>query len=638
MMSRLIKDIKVMALGLLISGAMLSSCNNYLDIVPDDGIATVDMSFNMRSTAIKWLYSCYSYMRYEDTGDLNSDPSLMGGDELWSEKWRDETIVWDPPMLYISRGLQSAAHTYANDMAALYQALRYCNTLIERINEVPDIPLWEKEQWTAETKVLKAYYHFLIFRKWGPMPIVRENLPVSASVEEVRVFRENIDDCFDYALSLIDEALPYLPERPRSREEWGRIDQSAAAAIKARIAVFAASPLFNNNKDQATLISNNERLFPEKTEAQEKARWEYAVEACKKAIEICHDSSKELYTYQGSLHVNDTLKRELDLREVICEEFNDEALWVNTQSYGYFNQDYVCINLAPEQYTDIVIRGNFVAVPLKIANQFYTDHGVPVEHDLERSSVNPEAIRDIDKNYRWYMKEGYSTAEFNFDREPRFYADLGFDGSLWASPNKNNPTSGEIAWASRGRNLSSPTGYHVKKLASHEAKMISQNSWTTHTYQWNVMRLADLYLLYAEAINELEGPDGPSSAEMFKYIDLVRERAGIPGVKEAWDNYSDSPGYYSTQYGMRQIIHRERLIELAFEGQRFWDLRRWKEAPAQWDENVCGWNVNKQSVKEQYYTSRELFKMPSFTIKDYFWPIANSDIEQNPNLVQNIGW
>ncbi|MCQ2119605.1 MAG: RagB/SusD family nutrient uptake outer membrane protein, partial [Bacteroidales bacterium] len=145
-------------------------------------------------------------------------------------------------------------------------------------------------------------------------------------------------------------------------------------------------------------------------------------------------------------------------------------------------------------------------------------------------------------------------------------------------------------------------------------------------------------LLYAEAINELEGPDGPSSAEMFKYIDLVRERAGIPGVKEAWDNYSDSPGYYTTQYGMRQIIHRERLIELAFEGQRFWDLRRWKEAPMQWEENVCGWNVNKQSVKEQYYTSRELFKTPSFTIKDYFWPIANADIEQNPNLVQNIGW
>lgn len=638
MMSRLIKDIRIMALGLLLSGALLSSCNNYLDIVPDDGIATVDMSFNMRSTAIKWLYSCYSYMRYEDTGDLNSDASLMGGDELWSEKWRDETIYWDPPMLYIARGMQSAANTYANDMAALYQALRYCNTLLERIDEVPDIPLWEKEQWAAETKVLKAYYHFLIFRKWGPMPIVRENLPVSASVEEVRVFRENIDDCFDYALSLIDEALPYLPERPRSREEWGRVDQPAAASIKARIAVFAASPLFNNNKDQATLISNNERLFPEKTADEEKARWEYAVKACKEAIDICHSSSKELYTYQGSLHVSDTLKRELDLREVICEEFNDEALWVNTQAYGYFNQDYVCINLAPEQYTDIVIRGNFVVVPLKIANQFYTDHGVPVEHDLERSSVNPEAIREIDKNYRWYMKEGYSTAEFNFDREPRFYADLGFDGSLWASPNKNNPTSGEIAWVSRGRNLTSPTGYHVKKLASHEAKMISQNSWSTHTYQWNVMRLADLYLLYAEAINELEGPDGPSSAEMFKYIDLVRERAGIPGVKEAWDNYSDSPGYYTTQYGMRQIIHRERLIELAFEGQRFWDLRRWKEAPMQWEENVCGWNVNKQSVKEQYYTSRELFKTPSFTIKDYFWPIANADIEQNPNLVQNIGW
>lgn len=639
-MQKIFNKTKIAPMAALAAGVLaLASCNDYLDIVPDDGIATVDMSFNMRSTAVKWLYACYAFRGHEDSGSLDSDPAMMGGDELWSENWRSSNVLWDPGTLYIARGRQSAAVNYANDWRALYQALRYCNTLLSRADEVTDLPQWEKDQWVAEAKVLKAYYHFCLIRKFGPVPLMKDNLPVSASVEEVRVYRDNIDACFDYVLSLMDEALPYLPERPRSREEWGRIDAPAAAALKARISVYAASPLFNNNKDEALLVDNRKvRLFPEKSETDEKARWEYAVRACKEAIDMAHASSKKLYNYDGNLHVNDTLKRELDLREFMFDAFNDEALWVNTQSYGALNQDYICLNLNPEQYPDLVIRGGRTCVPLKIANQFYTRNGLPVENDLERSTVNPETIREIAKDHRWYMKEGYYTAEFNFEREPRFYADLGFDGSLWGMPSKNNPAPGEIAWISRGRNLSSPTGYSAKKLVSHEARMLTSNSWTTHPCQWNIMRLADLYLLYAEAINEAEGPSGPNSSELFESINLVRRRAGIPDVKTSWDEHSDTPGYYNSQFGMRKIIHRERLIELAFEGQRFWDLRRWKESSQEWEKPLESWTASKKNNKNEYYKVQVLYKYPSFTTRNYFWPIANGDLEQNPNLVQNIGW
>jgi hypothetical protein len=102
-----------------------------------------------------------------------------------------------------------------------------------------------------------------------------------------------------------------------------------------------------------------------------------------------------------------------------------------------------------------------------------------------------------------------------------------------------------------------------------------------------MLRMADLYLLYAEAVNESEGPNGAHSSDMFRYIDLVRSRAGLPGVKKAWDDYSDTPGKYNTQAGMKEIIHRERLIELSFEGQRFWDLRRWKEVAAEYEKVSC---------------------------------------------------
>lgn len=617
----------------------VSSCGNYLDIVPDDGIATVDMSFNMRSTAIKWLYSCYSFMPAD--GNLDGDPSLLGGDELWSSMW--EGVVWHPEMQRIAFGQQSANAPIYDLWGSMYQAFRYCNTLIERVDEVPDIPRWEKEQWTGEAKVLKAYYTFLLIRMYGPIPLIHESLPVSAGVDEVKVFRDPIDECFDFCFELIDEAMPLLPMKEQSREEWGRITKPIAAAIKAKIAIFAASPLFNGNKDMQTLIDKRGVcLFPDKTEEQIMMRWTYAMHACKEAIDLCHEASKKLYYYRGSLRANPILLKELDLREVITDDWNDEDIWMNTQNNSWGScqtrQNYTLVNIAYDQFPDFFARGGYVYVPMKIADQFYTKNGLPVDNDRERSSVTPNAIRKVGEKERWWMKEGYYTAEFNFDREPRFYADLGFDGSLWFGPNKNNVSSDEIPYVSRGRNLLAFSGYHCKKYTCWDYRVISMNQASINNYQWPIMRLADLYLLYAEAINEVEGPDGPHSADLFDCLNKIRERAGIPSVQDSWDNYSNAPGFYKSQYGMREIIHRERLIELAFEGHRFWDLRRWKTAPEEYVKGIYGWNTNKSSNSLSYYKKMEIYDVPSFRLKDYFWPIATSVIDVNPNIVQNIGW
>ena len=123
---------------------------------------------------------------------------------------------------------------------------------------------------------------------------------------------------------------------------------------------------------------------------------------------------------------------------------------------------------------------------------------------------------------------------------------------------------------------------------------------------------------------------------MFEYLDAVRSRAGIPGVKAAWDSHSNSPGYYNTQYGLRNIIHRERLIELSFESQRYWDIRRWKEAPNEYSKGIYGWTVT-GSAPEDYYV-RKLIATQTFGLKDYFWPIYTYYLDRNPNLVQNLGW
>ena len=150
------------------------------------------------------------------------------------------------------------------------------------------------------------------------------------------------------------------------------------------------------------------------------------------------------------------------------------------------------------------------------------------------------------------------------------------------------------------------------------------------------MRLADLYLLYAEAINELEGPNGAHSGELYLYLNAVRVRAKIPDVKTAWDDYSTNPGYYNTQTGMRAIIHQERMNELAFESQRFWDIRRWKEGPTEYNKNIYGFNISGASA-EDYYKKTLVYEQP-FLVRDYFWPISTYNLEHNPNLIQNTGW
>src|SRR5690606_24713503 len=256
---------------MLLSAA--SACN-YLDMIPDN-VATLDHAFNERTQARKFLFTCYSFM--PKTGSPSGDPAMLGGDELW---W---AVARADRMWGIARGEQSVINPIGSQLERLYQGIRNCNIFLENIDRVPDMTEVEKRQWAAEIKFLKAYYHFYLVRMYGPIPLIRENLPISADPETVQVSRESIEDCFDYIITLIDEAIKDLPltvEDPT--QDAGRVDKIAAISIKAKIMVYAASPLFNGNSDQAGLANpDGTPLF--NTEYSEE-KWARAAAACKQAI------------------------------------------------------------------------------------------------------------------------------------------------------------------------------------------------------------------------------------------------------------------------------------------------------------------------------------------------------------------
>ena len=629
-------------LTMVLTACLAGSCNKYLDIVPDN-VATIEMAFNTKIKAKQFLFTCYAFLPDYQSPHVN--PALFGGDELTCyTRYRDAYSV-DP--WYIQRGTQTASLSRCNFWEgkdgghSIYRAIRDCNIFLENVDRVMDMDQWEKDQWKAEATFLKAYYHFYLTRMYGPIPIVDKNLSMDATPEQVHVYRNTLDECFDYIVNTLDKVIDSgdLPDViTMEASELGRITQGIALALKAEVLVYAASPLYNGNTDYRNLTDNRgiEIFCPEKTEAERLARWEKAAAACKEAIDFLEGHGCALYESEA-FGVSDDTKHKLTIRGAFSEPWNCELIWGYTRT----RVRHLQFQAAPHGMFAITsgTQGN-ASGSLKMAEMFYTKNGLPIDMDATweyEARFSPRKSTDAAGRL---MRSGYTSIGFNFDREYRYYADLAFDGGIWYQAGSGSEASPLYVQSKFGQpcayvNLDhyNQTGFWIKKWLNPNTTISqSNNYWSYIDYPWPIMRLAGLYLYYAEALNEC----GEDYGTVLPWIDAIRERAGIPDVATSWDQYSVSPGRYKTKDGLREIIHRERTIELAFEGQRFWDLRRWKEAYTQCNQPFCGWYIDGETV-EDYYQVTKIFNQ-TFEIRDYFWPIPKDELIKNTNLVQNYGW
>jgi hypothetical protein len=277
--------------------------------------------------------------------------------------------------------------------------------------------------------------------------------------------------------------------------------------------------------------------------------------------------------------------------------------------------------------------------PLKIAEMFYSENGVPIDEDVSYDFNGRYDVKAADIAHKHYVRPGFETAKLNMHREKRFYASLGFDGGVWFGHGIRSDDNSLIVYGKKGQigglldfNKWSQSGYWAKKLVYYEnVQATSGSGYTNRSYPFPVVRLADLYLMYAESLNESSGP-GPA----YEWIDRVRERAGLQGVVQSWGTASNQPSKPTTVEGLRDIIQDERMIELVFEGHRFWDLRRWKRASEFLNSDIQGWNVEGTNT-ETYYNVVTVGTY-KFLNRDYLWPIAEADLIANSNLIQNPGW
>mgnify|MGYP002344973792 CR=1 FL=1 len=644
--------IKIIAFSFFIG---LISCD-YLDVVPND-TATLDHAFSNRSVTEKFLRTCYSHLP-DPTDPFYYPAYFTSRDEF---DWGLETRGGNRPGGKISEGLQNTNDPFQNYWSgsqggnSLYIGIRDCNTFLENIHTPKDIQPEEKTKWIAEVKFLKAYFHFFLMQLYGPVVLAKENFPLDASAEEVRVYREPVDECVDYIVELLNEAIPDLPlTLPDAASEQGRITKTIALGIKAKVLTWAASPIFNGNTDYKGWVDNRGKQLISDT--YDPSKWERAATAIKNAIDTCHLAGLKLYEFNkyataNCYNMNDSLVQLMTIRKAITEDIekNTGVIWATQEAFGSGKSglsEAVLGDMLREFFPwlyaqDQNMYTGYYQASWYMGELFYTNNGVPMDEDKNFDYANRYELQlaTPGDKHESYIPTGETTVKMHFNREPRFYADLGFDRGYFelATTAMNGGASfTPFVRMRQGEIYSRCLGYVPKKIIAYESASSqgdANKSYTAYDYRFPLLRLSDLYLLYSEALNEVKGaPDD----EVYYWIDQVRKEAGLKGVVESWRNASTNSDKPATKNGMREIIQKERLIELAFEGQRFWDVRRWKIADKYWSLPPMRW-ADARTV-EEYYVPTKYGQSRQVTFKDYLYPLKDYDIRVNSNLVQTYGW
>ncbi|WP_430973326.1 RagB/SusD family nutrient uptake outer membrane protein [Sunxiuqinia rutila] len=597
----------------------LAGCTDYLDVVPDERPTEADAFKNVYA-AENFLYSCYSYIPNPRSGTSSID--FMTADEVVTA-FEHETFAHFP------KGNFTASNPVISYWNTLFKGIRQCYLLIDGVDQTPGLSEQNKALYKAEAKFLIAYYHFLLARNYGPTIIVTEVADINMAFEDFPS-RAHFDEVINFIVTTLDEAAADLPVRYSATSAYGRATSIAAKAMKARTLLLAASPLFNGGGEDKTSFYTN---FTDKENNQlistvyDPQKWKKAADAAKEAIQLAEANGHALYTYNESLGDSYPLdEAERNLRYTFIDRYSEEIIWADTRREGYYDL---------QNKSTPFIQGrawNGVAPTLSIVEAFYTENGLPID-------VDPEF--DYDNRYSIATGPNGTTLKLNLDREPRFNAWISYHNSFYEVI---RDVDGEVVEQIRtqfrrndncgiqGRsNNYSPTGYLNKKGVHPK---LEQPSLTvpSQQYPWPVIRLADLYLMYAEAL--IEYGSGAEFNIAKQYLDLVRERAGVPSVDEAWA----AVGGATNRATLRRIVRDERTIEFYLENQRFWDLRRWMVAETHLGTQAEGMNIQGATDDEFFRVTtvpfQRQFRSPAF----YLMPLPQSEIDKNEKLVQNPGY
>ncbi|MCX2573067.1 RagB/SusD family nutrient uptake outer membrane protein [Pedobacter sandarakinus] len=591
-------------------------CKKFLNQVPDDRL-TFEQQYQRKNTVDQALANVYSTLPNQNfdrsaSGLGNSGPWTAASDEadytLPNFTQNINTGAWDPTSGEVNyhwqfyyRGIQAASTFMAN-----VSRCQDCN--IGGIDIV--------NRYFNEAKALRAIYYYHLIRQYGPVVLLgNDPIQSDAPLEAISKPRNSMDECVDYIVSELTSAAAALPATPQANEDYGHITASVADAYKIKTLLTAARPLFNGNADYAALKNPDGKQLINQT--YNVAKWTRLATAAKAFLTNPNYSSYALYTVAATPSglPNTAFNRAfIATRDVFLSGWNSEVIFGRGGDVTFYQY-----SLAPNHNgaSGGDKGGSFLSPSQQLVDAFFTANGLPIENDPSYTANGTSSYQAPDPNDQNAPR---SISNMYVNREPRFYSSITYTGRKWINPQSNIITdftnTGNAGKAAIANNDYTKTGYTSRKH-------LTVAGWTSGRPIFTVIRLAEIYLDYIEALQE----SNPSDPDILTYLNRIRARAGIAP-------YGNGVGAIAIPTDMKDAIRRERRVELAFELDRYFYTREWKIAETT-DTQIRGLNITQNAPG--FYTP-VLTENRVFQKKHYLWPIPNNEIQKVPLLVQNTGW
>ncbi|MGC4232667.1 MAG: RagB/SusD family nutrient uptake outer membrane protein [Niabella sp.] len=534
----------------------------------------------------------------------------------------DELKMAQGPLRNLTSNGYNAGNADFHRWTTLYQLIRQANLFLEKGRVIPQtgsadyIDEAELKKMKAQAKFLRAYYHYLLFEQYGPIPIMDKAADPNAA--DLDFARNSVDEVVNFIDKELAEVLPDLNPIETDQNFLALPTQGAALAVRARLWIYAASPLLNGGYAEALNVQNPEdgkKLFP----AADPSKWAKAVQALQQLIDFANAGNYELYKElraDGSINADNSLYN-------LFIKYNNEIIWATPNNgWGSLSSgESLDRRCTPRS---IFSGFNCIAVTQELVDDFFMNDGLSIQESPLYSETGFSAAgedptgRTETGTFRMWVK-----------REPRFYQTVFYHGRRWHinnavvkfnKGNGNDNSAADYPWS----------GYLMYKRASRA--ILNTGSNPKSEYRSSIIfRLAEFYLLYAEALNETN----PSDPRIIEYVDKVRERAGIPKLADI------KPEIKGNKDLQREAIHREMRVELATEGQRYFDVRRWmiaEKTPGEGGQGGAFYGMNMNANTESDFFKRTTYETRTFIKAMYLYPLPLNEIQKSKKLVQNPGW
>ena len=636
-------------------GTSLSSCQDYLDKEPDSTVSADDAFANFRNFQgfVEEIYNCIP-----DKEKCNYCPSWNWGDDEIFNPEADNRMThqvdlgnfraWESTGNWLKRdGSSTSTDKFAHGIwNHAWYCIRKCNLGLQNIDKFVTGSAEEKKLIEGQLYFFRAWWHEEMMEYFGGMPYVDTFLGDNA---EQRLPRLSYQECADRAAADFRKAADLLPinwdKTSAGLATQGkndlRINKIMALGYLGKTYLWAASPLMKNGAQ--TGASKNGKTYDYDQEYARKAAEAFGellslVEAGQTQYALAEFKYSDIYNHEKSADANSCFSDIFYTKKQNWKMPGTVEAIFRGPSADFNGSNWNTSKVFGPKVQKVVAHDNVIHQPTANLVEAY-------------GMANGEPIYLVENGqYVLNPKSGFDPEHPFKNRDPRFYHDIVFDGFKYLNGTPGQYADLQYCQLYTGGNMrpvanASRTGYFIQKLVPHTCNEVDKDyDWGSalHCYL-PYMRLADIYLMYAEACAAFGGATGKSSnfgktAE--DAINTLRDRCGAGHV---------APEFVADSHKFMDEVRREREVELSFEGFRFCDLQRWlllTEAPynqkfsQEFDRVESADFYKTHDAKDAKVANyrRKLILTRNFDAKHYWFPLPIKETQISSEFKQNPGW